>query len=111
VIFLFGLIFTNKNNQHRNKKNNQNRTETGSNRLVLVRFGFLCQKKIYIVFLAFWTEKECLDGLLYYPFFTQPRAFTHPNKVEPSLPFLGSLHLLDTPLSLPTFLNSICDQP
>jgi len=31
----------------------------------------------------------------YYPFSTQPRAFTHPNGVEPSLPFLGSLHLLD----------------
>jgi len=48
---------------------------------------------------------------VYYPFSMQPRAFTHPNGVEPSLRFLGSLHLLDTPSSLPTSLNSNRDQP
>jgi len=41
--FQFGLIFIKKNNQTEIKKK---KTETGSNRPVSVRFGFLGQKPV-----------------------------------------------------------------
>jgi len=44
--FRFGLVVIKKSNQIEFLKKNQNRIETGSNRPVLVQFGFLGQKSI-----------------------------------------------------------------
>ena len=43
--FRFGSVFIKKSNQTK-KKNFEKKTETGSNRPVLVRFGFLWQKPV-----------------------------------------------------------------
>lgn len=42
--FQFGSVFIYKNNQTEILKKNKKKTETDSNRPVLVRFGFFCQK-------------------------------------------------------------------
>jgi hypothetical protein len=64
-----------------------------------VRFGLIFHVKktektyIYFFFLAFWTEEECLDRLLYYPFSTQPGL--SPTRIESNLNYLSSATSLD----------------
>jgi len=60
VYFLFGSVFIKKNNQTKFfLKKNRNRTETGSNQPVSVRFGFLEQKPVQTgltQFSRFWLD-------------------------------------------------------
>jgi len=116
--FRFGSVFTNKNNQNWNLEKQKQKPKTEPKPVQTDRFQFDSvrffmsknQKNLYYFF-SFWTGEECLDELLYFPFSMQSKALTHPNGVEPLLSFLHSLHLLDTPSSIPTFFNSNSDEP
>jgi len=82
VYFQFGSVFIKKITKPNFFKKNRNRTETGSNRPVLVRFGFLEQNRFWLGFFGsawFW------HGLawFFFPVFFGSRLKKNQNQTKP----------------------------
>jgi hypothetical protein len=93
--FRFGSVFIKKNNQTEIvfKKKNRNRTETGSNRPVSVRFGFLGQKPVQTGLPWFFRFGSVFSvfsvwlgfGSVFFGF-GSVRFFAYKNETEPNRP-------------------------